>query len=274
MIRNDNEFQGFFADFYDMLHAGCDDAKLLPLLLKPFGENVLELGSGTGRIAIPLAEAGFRITGIEAEQDMIDQMEKKEYPRDRVKVLRCDARSFELDERFDVVLLSCNFINHFPDAGDVVSVLSSCRKHLKPDGCVIIDCSVPDTDYMVRTSGEEETLVFPTESGSEIRDFFRPSYSFLDQIEKDVIRLEEWKDGALIREAITEETMTWYYPREIRSLIREAGLAVFRESSVLSPEGKDQPIGPDSENMIFWCRQEKGTASMKQSPCDNPAVCL
>ena len=44
MIRNDNEFQGFFADFYDMLHAGCDDARLLPLLLKPFGENVLELG--------------------------------------------------------------------------------------------------------------------------------------------------------------------------------------------------------------------------------------
>ena len=256
MIHNDNEFQGFFADFFDMLHADCEDAKLLPLLLKPFGENVLELGSGTGRIAIPLAEAGFRVTGIESEPDMIALMEKKEYPRERLKVLRCDARSFSLEERFNVVLLSCNFINHFPNAGDVAAILSSCRKHLMPNGCVIIDCSAPDTDYMVRTGGEEETLVFPTESGSEIRDFFKPCYSFLDQIEKDVIRLEEWKDGVLLREACTEETLTWYYPREIRSLVREAGLTVFRESSVLAPEGQDRPIGPGSENMIFYCKPE------------------
>ena len=257
MVHNNNEFQGFFAEFFDRLHEGCGDEEIWPVLLKPYGNRILELGSGTGRILIPLAKAGFRVTGIEYEPDMIALMEQKDYPRDHLKVIQGDARSFSLGKRFDIIMLSCNFINHFADANDVVAILSSCRNHLDPDGCVIIDCSAPDTDYMVRTNGKEEILSFTTGSGSEIRDYFRPEYDFLSQIEKDVIRLEEWKDGVLLREARTEETLTWYYPREIRSLIREAGLSVFRESAVLASEGKDRPIGPGSESMVFWCRPEQ-----------------
>ena len=73
-------------------------------------------------------------------------------------------------------------------------------------------------------------------------------------MENDTIRLQEWKDGVLIREACTEERLTWYYPREIRSLVREAGLRVDWESSVLSLKEDRPPISADSENMIFCCK--------------------
>jgi SAM-dependent methyltransferase len=253
MTHNTNEFQGFFADFYDMLHEGCGDAEQYVSLLGPCGKKILELGSGTGRIVIPLAEAGFQVTGIEFESDMISLMEKKDYPRNRLRVVQADARHFSLDERFDVILLSCNFLNHFTDAADVASILSCCRDHLEPDGCVIIDSSVPDTDYMVRSNGEEEVLTFATKNGSEIRDYFKPCYDFLNQVENDAIRLEEWKDGILLREAAAEEHLTWYYPREIRSLVREAGLKVVRESSALAPAERGIPVTSDSEEMIFFC---------------------
>ena len=241
MTHNENEFQGFFAEFFDMLHEGCEDAEQYVSLLGTYGRKILELGSGTGRIVIPLAKAGFQVTGIEFESDMISLMEKKDYPRDRLRVIRADARSFSLGEEFDVILLSCNFLNHFTDGSDA------------PGGTVIIDCSVPDTARMVRTNGEEEILTFPSEAGGEIRDFFRPSYDFLNQVEKDAIRLEEWKDGILLREAATEEHLTWYYPREIRSLVREAGLKVVRESSALAPAESGSPVTSDSEEMIFFC---------------------
>ena len=256
MEQHENEFQGFFAEFFDRLHQGCEDAKIWPVLLKRFGNKILELGSGTGRIAIPLAKAGFQVTGIEFEQDMIALMEKKDWPRDRLRIFRCDARSFALNEQFDVILLSCNFLCHFADTEDVAAILSSCRKHLAPDGCVIIDCSAPDTEYMVRTNGKEELLTFVTETGSEIRDYFTPTYDFLAQTEKDIIRLEEWKNGILLRSACTEEILTWYYPREIRSLVREAGLRVWQESSVLAPDGSIQPIGPNACSMIFYCKMQ------------------
>ena len=253
MTQTDNEFQGFFADFYDRLHNYTSDAESFAALLGSGGKDVLELGSGTGRIAIPLARAGYRVTGIEYEADMIARMEQKEYPRENLRAVRADARNFSLEQRFDAVLLSCNFVNLFTDAKDLADVLACCRKHLKPDGRIIIDCSVPDTEYMVRSNGEEEILTFLTESGSEIRDYFLPRYDLLNQVETDTIRLEEWKDGRLLREARTEEKLTWYYPREIRSLIREAGLRVLWESAELSPDGAPRPIAPDSENMVFCC---------------------
>ena len=253
MDRTANEFQGFFSEFFDMLHEGCEDAEIYPVLLKSYGSRILELGSGTGRLAIPLAEAGFNVTGIEYEADMIAVMEKKPYPRDRLRVLRGDARSFALDERFDVVLLACNFLNHFPDARDVLAVLRRCREHLLPRGCVIIDCSAPDTEYMVKSNGKEEALTFMTGSGSEIRDYFLPRYDLLNQIEEDTIRLEEWREGKLLRSACTEEKLTWYYPRELRSLIDEAGLRVRWESDRLSIDGSSHPILPDACNMVFCC---------------------
>ena len=71
MTHNENEFQGFFAEFFDMLHEGCEDAEQYVSLLGTYGKKILELGSGTGRIVIPLAKAGFQVTGIEFESDMI-----------------------------------------------------------------------------------------------------------------------------------------------------------------------------------------------------------
>ena len=253
MERSGNEFQGFFAEFFDMLHQGCDDADIYPEMLKPYGKDILEVGSGTGRIAVPLARAGYRVTGIECEKDMIALMEKKDYPRANLRVVREDARRFRLDEKFDAVLLSCNFINHFPEAEDVVSVLRRCAEHLKKDGRVIVDCSAPDTRAMVSCDGGEETLTFKTGNGGEIRDFFRARYDLLNQIEEDEIRLEEWRDGVPVREARTVERLTWYYPREIRSMIREAGLRVVWESGRLSPSGPAEPIGKDAEEMVFCC---------------------
>ena len=256
MQKNGNEFQGFFAEFFDRLHADCQDTEIYVSMLKSYGKKILELGSGTGRIAIPLAKAGFQVTGLEYESDMIAVMKQKDYPRDRLKVVQADARSFSLEERFDVILLSCNFMNHFPDAADADAVLSRCRKHLEPGGCVMIDCSAPDTEYMVETNGKEEILTFATENGSEIKDFFLPRYDLLNQVENDSIRLEEWKDGILLREACTEERLTWYYPREIRSLIREAGMHILWESGFLSPDGKAEPIAAGSYAMVFCCRQD------------------
>jgi len=251
--QNTNEFQGFFAEFFDMLHENCEDADIYPVMLKPYGNKILELGSGTGRIAIPLAKAGFHVTGIEIEMDMIRLMENKEYPRERLQVICGDARSFAVDDSFDAILLSCNFINHFPDAADIVAMLKCCQKHLKQDGCIIIDCSAPDVEWMVKSNGVEEILSFSTENQSTIKDVFRPCYDLLNQIEHDTIVLEEWKDGVLLRKACTEESLTWYYPREIRSLIREAGMKIRWESACLSADGATEPIQANSTQMVFCC---------------------
>ncbi len=248
------EFQGFFAEFFDILHDGCNDALIYPQILKAYGNRILELGCGTGRIAVPLAQAGYKVTGIEYEADMIALACKKDYPKENLTILQGDARNFSLNQTFDAILLSCNFINHFIDSNDVLSILQCCKSHLANEGVIIIDCSVPDYAYMQQSNGKTEVFDFHMEHGTVIKDTFTPSYDFVRQIETDIIVLEEYKDAQLLRRAEVKEQLTWYCMREIFTLIREAGLSLAKQTTVLDGDSFDIA---NASNMIFFASHIK-----------------
>ena len=244
-----SEYTGFFASFYDRLHADSDDVRHYPGILLPYGKRVLEIGCGTGRIAVPLANAGFAVTGLENEEEMLAILHAKDYPKERLTVVRGDARSFHMDEAFDSVLLGCNFVNHFVDSGELLQVLRCCHAQLRPGGLLLIDCSLPDLEYMHASNGVAELFKFPTEQGTVIHDSFCPNYDFANQIETDIISLKEYRDDELVREADTVMTLTFYMPRELRSLLREAGFTIIKESGEL---GCDVPIGQRYSAMVFY----------------------
>lgn len=243
-----SEYTGFFAEFYDLLHATAHDAAQYPALLAPYGKKVLEIGCGTGRIAIPLAKAGFSVTGLEYEADMIRILEGKDYPRENLTVAQGDARDFDLAQSFDGVIMGCNFINHFADSYDLLRVLRCCRRHLRPGGLLLIDCSLPDMGYMYTSNGVAEELRFETERGTVIHDSFCPNYDFINQVETDIITLRECRGDALVREAEAVVTLTFYLPREVRALLREAGFTILRERGSLH---RDVPISHEYSEMVF-----------------------
>lgn len=250
---NTTEYTGFFAEFYDLLQSNNIDYKIYSKILKEYGVDILELGCGTGRIAIPLAENGYNITGIELEKDMINILKSKKYPQDKLKVIQGDARSFNLNEMFDCILLSCNFINNFVDSNDIILILNNCKKHLRKNGIIIIDCSIPNIPYMKESNGIESVLEFITSRKTLIKDYFCARYDFINQIEIDEIRLEEYDDDTLLRVDNVKETLTYYMPREIRSLARECNLKIVKESGSIL---KDIPICEESEEMIFYLSKQ------------------
>jgi len=250
---NETEYAGFFAEFYDLLHANNIDIKVYPRLLKDYGKTVLELGAGTGRIAIPLAKAGYQVTALEYSADMIRVLEEKEYPKENLSIVQGDARTYSLLQRFDAILLTCNFINHFISSDDVLNILKNSARHLNVNGVIIIDCSIPETSFMCESNGKEEVFDFKTSKGTLIKDYFTAKYDLLNQKELDYIKLEEYDGKVLIRHAEANEELTYYYPREIRSLIREAGLKIVRESGALWDPDKDIAISEENGEMIFYC---------------------
>ncbi|MEW5867045.1 MAG: class I SAM-dependent methyltransferase [Bacillota bacterium] len=63
-IEASSEYEGLFAEFYDILHSSCTgDVSMYVDLVKEYGGPVLEMGCGTGRILFPLARAGFSAQG-------------------------------------------------------------------------------------------------------------------------------------------------------------------------------------------------------------------
>jgi len=130
---------------YDRLFDVRDDPVVIVAALGRLGarRSALELGIGTGRLAIPLHDAGWRVVGVEASDAMIAALRKRAGARD-IAVHRGDMRTLCLDDRFDVVLAAFSTLFLLPDQGSQVDCLGSAARHLAPGGRVVVEAFVPD----------------------------------------------------------------------------------------------------------------------------------
>ena len=132
------------ARFYDLDLEGFDDDFALYLELAE-GRDVLELGCGTGRIAVPLAEAGVRVTGVDLSPAML------RIARDRaeglpLRLIEDDMRTLDLGERFGGVFVPLGGLQHMATAREVAAALATVGRHLARDGQALVDVEAPHPD--------------------------------------------------------------------------------------------------------------------------------
>jgi len=106
------------------------------------GGSVLELGVGTGRIAIPLAQRGVRVVGLDASQRMLEILHGKA-GSDLFKTAQGDFSDFDLDEEFAIIFMSCNTLFSLPSQDLQLACLNSAAKHLTAAGIVIVEAGMP-----------------------------------------------------------------------------------------------------------------------------------
>lgn len=99
--------------------------------------QVLEVGVGTGRIAIPLSASGVQVTGIDVSSDMLQIAEKRrqEMPSERAARLRfvaVDIRHLQESERFSHAILYDGILQHFHSMEEQVHVLHTRRSCFDP----------------------------------------------------------------------------------------------------------------------------------------------
>ncbi|WP_405750307.1 class I SAM-dependent methyltransferase [Streptomyces sp. NBC_00144] len=99
----------------------------------PAGASVLELGSGAGRVTRPLAERGFTVTAVDESPGMLEQIEGV----DGVRTVCSPIEKLDTGESYDVVLLA-SFLVHAGDPRVREGLLRTCRRHVKDDGCVLV----------------------------------------------------------------------------------------------------------------------------------------
>ncbi|MFB6891556.1 class I SAM-dependent methyltransferase [Kitasatospora sp. NPDC056327] len=96
----------------------------------PPGAGLLELGCGAGRMTHPLLELGFRVTAVDESPEMLERVRG-------ARTVRSPIERLDLGERFDVVLLA-SFLIHTGSPEVRRGLLETCRRHVAPDGCVLI----------------------------------------------------------------------------------------------------------------------------------------
>jgi SAM-dependent methyltransferase len=101
---------------------------------------VLEIGVGTGRVALHLARAGFVVWGIDNSSAMLERARQKGARlRKRLHLVQGDMRDFDLGQQFDLVICPANSFAHLLTTKDQVSCLASVRRHLAPGGLFVAD---------------------------------------------------------------------------------------------------------------------------------------
>ncbi|MCK2241646.1 MULTISPECIES: bifunctional 2-polyprenyl-6-hydroxyphenol methylase/3-demethylubiquinol 3-O-methyltransferase UbiG [unclassified Crossiella] len=133
------------APVYDLMYpAGPNDEECADFVagLLPAGASVLELGVGTGRLAVPLVDKGFRVHGVDASQGMLAKLAERD-PEGRVGSTHATFTDYRLDERFDLVLGSFNALCLLQSSDDQVAALRNARTHLAPGGKVVLETFEP-----------------------------------------------------------------------------------------------------------------------------------
>lgn len=103
----------------------------------------LELGIGTGRIAVPLARRGVRVHGIDLSEAMVARLREKPGAKE-IGTTIGDFATTRLDEKFRLVYLVFNTIMNLTTQDAQVACFENAASHLEQGGCFVIEVGVPD----------------------------------------------------------------------------------------------------------------------------------
>jgi len=167
-------------DLYDLEHAGfSDDVELYLRLAEVVGDPILELGCGTGRVLVPLAAAGHRITGVDRSRPMLDRARATLQVHASSRLQRAMLAAGSMTEAecapggpFGLVIFSLNGLMHLSTMAEQRAALTSARRALDPRGMLVIDVLNPTPELLMTLDGRVQHEGSWRESDNTVIDRF------------------------------------------------------------------------------------------------------
>jgi ubiquinone/menaquinone biosynthesis C-methylase UbiE len=248
------------AEYYDAENSHHEMLRRdVPFLLRhlPRRQEVLELAVGTGRAAIPVAQAGHRIVGVDYARDMLEIARHK---RDSVGISDRDLSlvygnvlRLNLRRKFDWAILLFNTFLAFQTLKDQDALLRGIARHLKPRGRFWLDIFQPNLELIAQAKSKNlDPVLFHVAELN--RTVFRTTSVERDpttQVQKVTFHYR-WIDerGREQRQRV-EFALTFVFPRELRLLLERNGFAI--EKIYGDYDGSE--LNADSPRMIALCRR-------------------
>ncbi len=238
------------AAVYDALMADTPYDQWLAWLEKNWSQpqrplSVIDLGCGTGNIAIPLSRRGYRVVGVDLSADMLAVAYEKML-REKAEVTWVEQDMRDLDVPVaDAVIACCDSLSYLTDEADVKRTFTRVFAHLRPGGTFLFDVHSP---YKILHIFGNNTFAWVDEE-----------INYIWQCFCDPLRLEVEHqltfflrtDSGLYRRLEEDHRQRAYQPLLMLGWLREAGFVDIR----LTADFTDQPPGEQSERLFFAARR-------------------
>ncbi|MFQ3664027.1 MAG: class I SAM-dependent methyltransferase [Chloroflexaceae bacterium] len=216
------------AHYYDAdLRDYHEDLPFLREMARRADGPLLELMCGTGRLLLPLAEAGFTITGVDSSPAMLAVARahvEEAGLHDRVTLIQGDVRDVALPaETFSLAFVAVNSFMHLATVRDQLACLTNVRRALQRQGLLIIDLFNPNPAEILR---EDNRLVLEREyrlNGRQVQKFVAIDSDAATQISRVTFLYDETDADGHVTRRTSRFVLRWFYRYEIEHLLARAG---------------------------------------------------
>jgi SAM-dependent methyltransferase len=251
-------YDSFIADYYDtspILAKRTEDVAFYVNAVKKYGDPVLELGCGTGRITMAIAEAGYRIVGLDISEKMLERAGEKRAARrrearERVHLVQGDMTDFDLGEKFRLIVIPFRPFQHLLEIEQQIGCLDCAKKHLAANGRLILDFFQTDAERIHDPKFLNESLLaeYDLPGGRHVAMSERVAAFHRGQQRNDVemIFRVTHSDGKQER-LVMAWTLRYFFRYEVEHLLARRG---FRLEAVYG-DFDTSPLEDESPEMIF-----------------------
>ncbi len=225
------------AALYDHYQSGVDGDVAFYVDEARKAGSALELGCGTGRVLIPIAEAGVEIVGLDLAPSMLTAAREKvaKLPAEtqrRVQLVQGDMREFALDRRVPLVTIPYRAFLHLLTVEDQRRALACIHRHLVDDGRLILNVFDPSLSYiaerMASGATPRRTMAFThPDTGCVVVGWETFTYDVARQVLDGYFVFDEYDaGGTVVSKRYVPLTLRWIYRYEMQHLLEAAGFEI------------------------------------------------
>lgn len=253
-----------WADFYDLIHPGLPgEAEFYVGQAARIGGDALEIGCGTGRIAIPMAMSGVNVTGLDNSSAMLERCQDKLESVGEVlgdlRLVHEDMRDFDLNRTFDFIAMPYRTFMHCETLEEQYCCLRAIRRHMDDHTLFALNLWAARPSQIAphlgpAAGGLHFVQRYPLEEdGESLLHFSGSRYDeYYQQLAEDHLLQFADAEGRIVETRVLALVRTWVTRREMEALITLNGFAV----EALMGDFSGGPFTRESGEMIWLLKKD------------------
>lgn len=249
------------AHYYDLLYADrADDLDMWLELTDAVSGPVLEVGCGTGRVLIPLAQEGRPVTGIDISAVALDAAKAKIAAGGFEKLAQvhlADMQTLNLPQKnFEFAFIPINTFMHCLTTAQQYDTLRALHRHLQPGGTLVIDLYHPSPETLLESDGRMllADQIVDDLTGNTVQWFVTRHLEVDQQIQNVTYLLDEIGQDGILRRSTFSFPMRYLHRFEMELLLTQTGFAV----TEIYGDYDLMPFTSESPRMIFVAEKSAG----------------